>query len=183
MFVTPLTGNPWQVGEQRQYLLQIPCYTGDMARTQLRDGARRDRSVDGERTSATPVRVAAPIIATAVSIAFSVLVSMVVGLPLTEVLVVAGAVFGAATVFAHRTVASMFAGVTLLVVRPYAAGERVRIQSPIDGCLIDVVIVHIGLANTTLATDAGLLVVPNHRLLRNPPAAAPPAERCPEPCA
>jgi small-conductance mechanosensitive channel len=153
-----------------------------MARTQLREGARRDRSVGGERSFATPVRVAAPMIATAVAIAFAALVSFVAGLTPTEVLVVAGAVFGAATVFAHRTVASMLAGITLLVVRPYAAGERVRIQSPIDGCLIDVVIVHIGLANTTLASDAGVLVVPNHRLLRNPPAAAPPAERCPEPC-
>ena len=181
-FVTSLTGNHWHVGEQRQYLLQIPCYTGDMARTQLRDAARRDRSV-GERTFATRVRVAAPIIATAVAVACAVVSGVLAGFTLTEVLVAAGAVFGAATVFAHRTVASMFAGLTLLVVRPYAAGERVRIQSPIDGCLIDVVIVRIGLANTTLATDTGLLVVPNHRLLRNPPAAAPPTERCPEPCA
>jgi small-conductance mechanosensitive channel len=151
-----------------------------MARTQLRDAARRDRSV-GERTSATPVRVAAPILATAASVAAAVVASLLAGFTVTEVLVVAGVVFGAGTVFSHRTLASMFAGVTLLVVRPYAAGERVRIQSPVDGCLIDVVIVRIGLANTTLAADSGLLVVPNHRLLRNPPAAAPPSERCPEP--
>lgn len=153
-----------------------------MARTQLRDAARRDRSV-GERNFANPVRVAAPITATAIAVALAVVIAVLVGFTLTEVLVVAGAVFGAATVLAHRTVASMFAGLTLLVVRPYAPGERVRIQSPVDGCLVDVVIVRIGLANTTLASDTGLLVVPNHRLLRNPPATAPPAERCPEPCA
>jgi hypothetical protein len=154
-----------------------------MARTQLRDGARRDRPVGGGRTFATPVRVAAPMVASAVAIALAVAVSVLVGLTLPEVLIAAGAVLAAATFFARRTVASMFAGVTLLVVRPYAAGERVRIQSPLDGCPMDVVIVHIGLANTTLASDSGVLVVPNHRLLRNPPSVAPAAEPCPEPCA
>lgn len=153
-----------------------------MARSQLRDAARRDRPA-GERVFANPVRVTAPIIATAVAVTLSVMVSLLLGLTLAEILVAAGAVLGAATGFAHRTVASIFAGVTLLVVRPYAAGERVRIQSPIDGCLIDVVIVRIGLANTTLAADTGLLVVPNHRMLRNPPTTARPAEQpCPEPC-
>jgi small-conductance mechanosensitive channel len=154
-----------------------------MARTQLREGARRGGPVGGERTFATPVRVAAPIGATAAATALAVLVSVLAGLTLTQVLIVAGAVFGAASVFAHRTVTSMFAGLTLLLIRPYAAGERVRIQSPIDGCLIDVVIVHIGLANTTLASDTGVLVVPNNRLLQNPPAAAPPTEPCHRPCA
>jgi small-conductance mechanosensitive channel len=87
-------------------------------------------------------------------------------------------------VIAHRTVSSTLAGVALLVVRPYAAGERVLMQSPVDGCLIEAVVVHVGIANTTLATDTGLLVVPNRRLLRNPPAVtAGRAEPCPEPCA
>jgi small-conductance mechanosensitive channel len=96
-----------------------------------------------------------------------------------QVVIVTVAVLVAVNVLARRTVASSLAGLTLLVVRPYAAGERVRIQSPVDGCLFDAVIVHIGLANTTLATDAGVLVVPNYRLLRNPPTPAPPAA---EPC-
>lgn len=181
--MTTLTDKHWQVGERRQYLVQIPCYTGDMARMQERDGARRDRPVGDERTFATPVRVALPVIVSALAIVFAVSVAVLAGLTPTAVLVVAGAVLGAAIVCAHRAVASVFAGVTLLVIRPYAAGERVRIQSPVDGCPMDVVIVHIGLANTTLASDGGLLVVPNNRLLRNPPASAPPAEPCPEPCA
>ena len=120
-------------------------------------------------------------ISTAVAITLAVSISVISGLTATAALAVAVAVFGAATVFAHRTVTSMFAGLTLLLVRPYAAGERVRIQSPTDGCPLDAVIVHIGLANTTLASDAGVLVVPNNRLLRNPPApATPPSEPCPE---
>jgi small-conductance mechanosensitive channel len=115
--------------------------------------------------------------------AFAILVAVLAGLSAVAVLVIAGAVFGAATVFAHRTVGSIFAGLTLWLIRPYAPGERLRIQSPVDGCVIDVVIVHIGLANTTLASDAGVLVVPNNRLLRNPPAPAPDSDhRCPEPC-
>lgn len=130
----------------------------------------------------TPVRIAVPIVATAGAVAFAVLVAVLAGLSRTGVLVVAGTVLGAATLCAHCTVASMFAGVTLLVIRPYACGERVRIHSPVDGSLMDVVIVHIGLANTTLASDSGVLVVPNNRLLRNPPAPAAPTDRRPERC-
>lgn len=108
-------------------------------------------------------------------------VTALLGVSLAGVLMVTAAVFVVALVLARRTVASTLAGVALIVVRPYAAGERVRIQSPDDGCHFDAVIVHIGLANTTLATDAGVLVVPNHRLLRNPPTPAPPSSSA-EPC-
>lgn len=137
--------------------------------------------MSGERALATPVRVAAPIMATLAAVAIAVVGALLVGLGPVGLLVVVAAVVAVATVVAHRTVASMFAGLTLVVIRPYAPGERVRIQSPVDGRLIDAAIVHIGAANTTLASDTGIFVVPNNRLLRNPPSAAAP-ERCPEPC-
>jgi hypothetical protein len=88
----------------------------------------------------------------------------------------------------------MLAGVTLLVVRPYSEGERVRIAWSAENGYLEAVIVHIGIANTTLAANSGVLVIPNDRLLRNPPLplprteppareAEPPAAPCAEPCA
>lgn len=142
--------------------------------------ARRD---SGARAFASPVPVKTPVLGTVVAVLLSIAVSVGLGLSASAVLIVAAAVFTACTVVAHRTVSSTLAGVALLVVRPYAAGERVLIQSPVDGCLIEAVVVHVGIANTTLAADTGVLVVPNSRLLRNPPAPAASASPCPEPCA
>jgi small-conductance mechanosensitive channel len=154
-----------------------------MARIEVGEGIRRrDRPVGDEAVVATPVRVALPVIATVASTALAAVVSELAGLSGSAALVAAGAVFGAATVFAHRTVTSTLAGIMLLLIRPYSAGERIRLQSPIDGCLVDAVVVHVGVANTTLVSETGLLVVPNNRLLRNPAAPAPAEQPCPEPC-
>ena len=174
--VTTVTQHPWQAGEQTQYLLAIPCYTGDMTRTSLMHSARRQRR---ERSFATPVPVKVPVLSTSAAVLVAVGVTIALGGSLLAVLIAAGAALAAAAFLARRTVASTFAGLTLLVVRPYTPGERVRIQSPDDGCPFEAVIVHIGIANTTLAVDSGLLVVPNHRLLRNPPT---PAARAIAPC-
>ena len=109
----------------------------------------------------------------AAAVLFTAALTVVLGGTAVAVLLAAAATLAVATVIARRTVASTLAGITLLLVRPYAEGERVRIQSPVDGSVFEAVIVHIGIANTTLAADSGLLVVPNHRLLRNPPTPAP----------
>lgn len=105
----------------------------------------------------------------------------VLGWSFAQVLVAGSVVLAACGLAAHRTVSSGFAGLALLLIRPYASGERVRIQSPTEPRAVDAVIVHIGIANTTLAWDAGVLVVPNNLLLRNPPMPVE-SERCAEPC-
>jgi small-conductance mechanosensitive channel len=150
-----------------------------MARTTLDRLARSARPDRRERSFATPVPVRVPVLASAGALLFVVALTIVLGGTAGDVLVAAGVTLAVAVAAARRTVASTFAGLTLLVVRPYAEGERVRIQSPTDGCVFEAVIVHIGIANTTLAADSGLLVVPNHRLLRNPPT---PAARAIAPC-
>jgi small-conductance mechanosensitive channel len=144
---------------------------------------RRARRDGGERVFASPVPVKVPVLATVAAVLLSIAVSVGFGLSVSAVLIVAAVVFVVSTVLARRTVSSTLAGVALLVVRPYAAGERVLLHSPVDGCLIEAVVVHVGIANTTLAADTGVLVVPNRRLLRTPPAPAASAEPCPEPCA
>jgi small-conductance mechanosensitive channel len=69
---------------------------------------------------------------------------------------------------AHRSVLNVLSGVTLLVVRPFAPGERVRLPAP-SGLPIEAELVRVGLANTTLCTESGLLVVPNRRMLQGQP--------------
>ncbi|MDT4919127.1 MAG: Mechanosensitive ion channel [Pseudonocardiales bacterium] len=150
-----------------------------MTRSQPLRDARREGD---ERVFASPIRVVTPLIGSTTVLVLAVVIAALSGLSaVTVVLIAAGTLVGC-LVLAQRTVASLLAGLTLLIVRPYAAGERVRIQSPVGGCPMDVEIVHIGMANTTLAADAGVLLVPNHVLLRNPPAAAPAREPRPEPC-
>lgn len=137
---------------------------------QVRDARR----AGDERRFASPIRVAAPLAASGATLALAVLIAALSGLSAVGVVLIAAGTLAGCLALAQRTVASMVAGLTLLVVRPYAAGERVRIQSPVDGCPMDVEIVHIGLANTTLATGSSVLLVPNHVLLRTPPAVLPP---------
>jgi hypothetical protein len=58
----------------------------------------------------------------------------------------------------------VFAGLVLLLVRPYAPGERLVLQlrEPVEAELV-----RVGFANTTLCSRHGLITVPNSRLLRN----------------
>lgn len=165
-----------------------------MARTnEERSVAREQRG----RAFSTPVPVKVPVLATAVAVVLAVVLAEALDAGPGHALIAGAAVFVAATLLAHRTVTSMLAGVALLLIRPYAEGERVRIAWPAADGFLEAVVVHIGLANTTLASDAGVLAIPNNRLLRNPPTPAPRAERpmhraeppapypeapCPEPC-
>lgn len=146
-----------------------------------RADARRAGAARSERHFATPVPVLGPVVATLFAVLVTVAAMSLFGRPLDEVLTVAAGVLVVCSLVAHRTVSSTFAGLALLLIRPYAAGEKVRIQPPSEPDPIDAVVVHIGIGNTTLAADSGVLVVPNDRLLRNPPTPVL-AERSAETC-
>jgi small-conductance mechanosensitive channel len=122
-----------------------------------------------ERVSASPARVAAPLVVAVVTIAYAALASSLLGLSVWPVLAITAGVAIAGALVARRTTSSVLAGVALLLIRPYAPGERVRLNSPIDGLPVEAEVVRIGLANTTLSTGTGLLVVPNSRLLKGVP--------------
>lgn len=66
---------------------------------------------------------------------------------------------------AQQTIGGFFAGVVLLFARPYAIGQRVRINSGTMGGPFDGVITGAGLLYTTMLTDGGLLHLPNSALL------------------
>ena len=78
----------------------------------------------------------------------------------------------AALLVLHRTLLSLLAGLALAVIRPYASGEPLRLHSPAHGGEVEAVIVRLGPLTTTLATETGLLCLPNHRLLMDAPQAA-----------
>lgn len=137
-----------------------------------RDGARRVRGARRERVSASPAPLAAPLLFVGAFVSSATLIAGATGLsPLAVAGVAAGALVVAGAI-AHRTLSSLFAGLVLAIVRPYAPGERLRIFSPSHGCIIEATLVQIGAANTTLATDTGLLVVANNRMLKDVPERA-----------
>jgi small-conductance mechanosensitive channel len=135
----------------------------------LRTDARRAAIARREQVSATPARLTFPILAAVVVIGSAALVSALVGLPLTAVLGITVAVAVAGAVIAHRPVLNVLAGITLRVVRPFAPGERVRLNTPTGAPPVEAELVRVGLANTTLCTESGLLVVPNSQMLQRAP--------------
>lgn len=94
---------------------------------------------------------------------------MALGLSMPLVVAVTLAVALAGAVLARRTVTSLVTGVGLLLIRPYASGERLLLHLP--DAVVEAEVIGIGLVNTTLATPDGLLVVGNTYLLRGMPVA------------
>jgi small-conductance mechanosensitive channel len=127
------------------------------------------------------VRVTAPLLAAVVFIGGTAVTASLAALSALAVLGLTIAVALGGAIVMRRTLGSLLAGVGLLLVRPYAAGERLRLNSPCDGAPIEAEVVRVGLVNTTLATDDGVLVVPNTSLLRGLPAEPEPG-RAPAGC-
>lgn len=74
---------------------------------------------------------------------------------------VTGIILGIA---AQQALGNVFAGVVLLVARPYVPGQRVRVVGGAVGAQ-EGVVTSVGLVYTTLATDEGPLNIPNSALL------------------
>ena len=140
---------------------------------QLRVDACRAAAARRECDSSTPAPFTFALLCAVVAIGGAAIVSSALGLSMTLVLAItaAVAVFGACV--AHRTVGSVLAGLMLLIVRPYAPGERLRLYLPGQGRVVDAELVRVGLANTTLSTGSGLVLVRNSQLLRGAPQIQP----------
>jgi small-conductance mechanosensitive channel len=136
---------------------------------ELRGDARRATVARREQAVASPVRLTFPTLSAVVVIGSAALISVLVGLPLAAVVGITFAVAVLGAIVAHRPLHNVLAGITLLVVRPFAPGERVRLDTTLDGAPVDAEILRVGLANTTLCTGSGLLVVPNMRMLHGSP--------------
>jgi small-conductance mechanosensitive channel len=136
---------------------------------ELRADARRATVARREQAAASPVRLTVPILSAVVVIGAAALICGLIGLPLVAVVGITLGVAVLGAVVAHRSVMNVLAGITLLVVRPFAPGERVRLPASADGAPTEAEILRVGLANTTLCVGSGLLVVPNSRMLQGSP--------------
>jgi small-conductance mechanosensitive channel len=81
-------------------------------------------------------------------------------------LVLGGAVTGILLgIAAQQTLANLFAGIVLLLSRPFGVGQRIRIRSGAMGGQMDGVVTEIGLTYVHLDTGDGVLALPNSQVL------------------
>ncbi len=75
---------------------------------------------------------------------------------------ITGVIFGLA---AQQSLGNVFAGIVLMVARPFSIGQRIRIRSGSFGGIFDAEVRAMGLTYVELMTDDGLLKVPNLGIL------------------
>jgi Mechanosensitive ion channel len=81
-------------------------------------------------------------------------------------LLVGGAITGIVVgIAAQQSLGNIFAGLMLLLARPYGIGEHIRVRSGALGGPIDGTVVGMDLLYTTLETEEGLVRLPNAGLL------------------
>lgn len=119
--------------------------------------------------SSRPARASAALGTGAFAVSVAIAVMIAAGLPSAIVVTVATTVCAVAAVLARHTLSALAAGVGLRVARPYCPGERVCLYVPSLGEIVEAEIVRVGPANTTLASQGGLILVPNNRMLRTGP--------------
>jgi small-conductance mechanosensitive channel len=88
-----------------------------------------------------------------------------VAVPVQRLLVggaVAGVVLGIA---AQQTLGNVFAGILLLLARPFTLGETVRVRSGSLGGIFEGTVTAMNLVYVTIETDEGIINVPNAGLL------------------
>jgi|SRR5579875_2859355 len=89
----------------------------------------------------------------------------------------AGVVLGIA---AQQSLGNVFAGVVLLVAKPFSVGDHVRVRAGALGGIFDAWVIEMSLTYVTLYTEDGLLKVPNSAMLaagiHQLPRSVPPAE-------
>ncbi|MHB8506634.1 MAG: mechanosensitive ion channel domain-containing protein, partial [Acidimicrobiales bacterium] len=66
---------------------------------------------------------------------------------------------------AQSSLGNVFAGIVLVLARPFTVGDHIRVRSGALGGLFDAWVVDVSLAYVTLRTDDGLLKVPNLSML------------------
>lgn len=126
----------------------------------------------GGRLHSPRARAWLPPLLAPVTVSLSAVAATLAGLSALAVLLVSAAVALVGALLAHRAVGRFFAGLVLLLARPFAPGDRLRLYVPELGRVAETELLRIGLLTATLCTDSGVLVVPTGELLRVPPAGA-----------
>ncbi len=74
----------------------------------------------------------------------------------------AGIVLGIA---AQQSLSNVFAALVLLLARPFAVGDHIRIRSGALGGVFEAVVLGVSLTYVTMSTDDGVLKIPNSVML------------------
>jgi small-conductance mechanosensitive channel len=132
--------------------------------------ATRSAASELARVSTARAGPAAATLLRVVSLLIGYLVVLLVGLDMFAVpvghLLVGGAVTGVILgIAAQQTLGNIFAGIVLLFAQPYLPGERIQVRSGALGGVMQGTVTAVGLLYTTLATDDGVLNLPNSGLL------------------
>ena len=130
------------------------------------------RSISGELYRVTAARggvAAGSVVRLVVSVVGYTLTAVVglgmLGLPF-ERLLLGGAVTGVILgIAAQQALSNTFAGVVLLVARPFNPGDHIRIRSGALGGEFDGVVLAMGLTYVTVSTSSGVLSIPNSSML------------------
>jgi small-conductance mechanosensitive channel len=98
------------------------------------------------------------------------LITLVLTLQLFKIpigqLVLGGAVTGILLgIAAQQTLANLFAGIVLLLSRPFSVGQRIRVRSGAMGGQMDGTVTEIGITYVRLDTGEGVLALPNSQVL------------------
>ena len=75
----------------------------------------------------------------------------------------------------QQTMANLFAGIVLLLSRPFNVGERIRVRSGAMGGIFDGLVTEIGITYVRLDTGDGVLALPNSQMLAAAVGPLPPA--------
>ncbi len=81
---------------------------------------------------------------------------------------------------AQQSLGNVFAGIVLMIARPFSVGQRIRIRSGSFGGIFDAEVLAMGLTYVELMTDDGPLRVPNLGMLASAVGPAPVAKAEPE---
>lgn len=88
---------------------------------------------------------------------------------------------------AQQALSNVFAGLVLLLARPFKVGDQIRLRAGALSGEIDGTVSEIGITYLRMATDIGLLSIPNSQVLNAvvgplpPPGSRPPVQPAPQP--
>lgn len=88
------------------------------------------------------------------------------GVPVEHLLIGAGVVGVVLGIAAQQALGNVFAGLVLMVARPFRLDQRVRLRAGSLGGIFEATIKDVGLVYVTLDTDDGIINVPNSIMLQ-----------------
>lgn len=89
----------------------------------------------------------------------------VLNVPIEKILVGAGLAGVVLGIAAQQSLGNVFAGLVLILARPFAIGDHVRVRSGALGGVFDAWVREMSLTYVTLELDTGLMKIPNSALL------------------